>query len=60
MTTEQAIEISSGILGIWPQHPTNEHREATKLGIEALKRERMRRGAFNPIYSKLLPGETKE
>jgi len=59
MTIDEAIEILKGVVEGGKLITDHQQREASKLGIEALKRERERRKYLVNSCGELLPGETE-
>ena len=60
MTIDEAIELLSGYVYEEKPCPVGLYDEATRLGLEALKREKERRPPYGTRYHWLLPGETKD
>ena len=60
MLLSKAIEILYDLLGESPQFPPDDRRDAVKLGIEALRREKSCRVGASITQFDLLPSETKE
>jgi len=60
MKIDKAIEIQTRRAKILQFHPKPDELDATKLGIEALKRVKEERTGYESYAPDLLPGETYE
>lgn len=60
MTVDEAIEVQEKRLASPFVRANADTMEATRLGVEALKRERDRRPMGHPDPADLLPGETQK
>jgi len=58
MTIDKAIEILNDIRNINLNHYSPDRKDALKLGIEALKREKGNRASPDYVLAGPLPGET--
>lgn len=60
MTIDKAIQVLNYLISISSHMPNPDHRDAIKLGIEALKRIKQQRALEACERSYLLPGETRD